>query len=254
MLDDRADHRVIVVTGGSRGIGAVISTELARAGFQVACLSRSGKAPDTMSLSDAAKERVFPMQCDITNAASVRSTFSAIAEMHQGKPIAGLVNNAGIHLQGPSATFAIADYERVITTNSTSVLIASQAAFPYLCNAGSSLIVNIGSFYDKLGVKGNVAYCASKAAVAAISRCLAVEWVRHGVRVLTVAPGYIETDLNRRELNEGPLQAFLKKRVPTGGPGQASDIGLFVTMLFQLSSRFLTGETFYIDGGQGITL
>ncbi|SAL06032.1 2-deoxy-D-gluconate 3-dehydrogenase [Caballeronia calidae] len=243
----------VVVTGGSRGIGASISIELAKLGFHVACLSRSGDLPDASALDDAASKRLTGVRCDITDSASVHEVFSGLSKK-LGQPIVGLVNNAGVHLQGPSATFALADYERVMTTNATSVLLMSQAAYPHLRESGSALIVNIGSFYDKLGVKGNLAYCASKAAVGAMSRCLAVEWARDGIRVVNIAPGYIETDLNREELNEGALQAFLKKRIPAGGPGKTEDIGRLAAMLFQLPRSFLTGETLYVDGGQGMAL
>jgi NAD(P)-dependent dehydrogenase (short-subunit alcohol dehydrogenase family) len=243
----------IIVTGASRGIGASIATELATRGFHVACLSRSGDLPDAAGFDSQVRGRMTALRCDITNATSVHDVFASISAA-LGEPIVGLVNNAGIHLQGPSATFALADFERVMSTNAAALLVASQAAYPYLAAAGASLIVNIGSFYDKLGVKGNVAYCASKAAVGAMTRCLAVEWARNGIRVLNVAPGYIETDLNRDELNEGALQTFLRKRIPVGGPGQADDIGRLVAMLFQLPGSFLTGETIYVDGGQGASL
>ncbi|RDK06498.1 SDR family NAD(P)-dependent oxidoreductase [Cupriavidus lacunae] len=243
----------VVVTGGSRGIGASISLELARAGLHVACLSRSGELPDAGGLDTAARARLTALRCDITDAASVQAAFAAVPALF-GLQVVGLVNNAGIHLQGPSASFPIADFDRVMQTNAASLLLASQVAYPYLREAGSALIVNIGSFYDKLGVRGNVAYCASKAAVGAISRCLAVEWARDGIQVVNIAPGYIETDLNREEMNEGALQAFLKKRIPTGGPAQSADIGRLSAMLFRLPGRFLTGETIYIDGGQGMAL
>jgi NAD(P)-dependent dehydrogenase (short-subunit alcohol dehydrogenase family) len=243
----------VVVTGGSRGIGASISIELAKLGFHVACLSRTGDLPDTSGLDEAPSKRVSAMHCDITNENSVRRAFSSLSET-LGQPLVGLVNNAGVHRQGPSSTFAIVDYERVMTTNATSVLMTSQAAYPHLRESGSALIVNIGSFYDKLGVRGNLAYCASKAAVGAMTRCLAVEWARDGIRVVNIAPGYIETDLNREELNEGALQGFLKKRIPAGGPGKTEDIGRLVALLFQLPKPFLTGETLYVDGGQGMAL
>ncbi|MFT4066542.1 SDR family NAD(P)-dependent oxidoreductase [Paraburkholderia sp.] len=243
----------VVVTGGSRGIGASISVELAMLGFQVACLSRSGELPPTSGLDDDTRKRLTGMRCDVTDAGSVRDVFSILSQTH-GQPVVGLVNNAGVHLQGPSATFALADYEHVMTTNATSVLLTSQAAYPHLREAGSALIVNIGSFYDKLGVKGNLAYCASKAAVGAMSRCLAVEWARDRIRVVNIAPGYIETDLNRAELGEGALRAFLGKRIPAGGPGRTEDIGRLVALLFQLPQSFLTGETLYVDGGQGMAL
>lgn len=243
----------VIVTGGSRGIGASISIELARSGLHVACLSRSGELPDANGLDAEAHQRLAALRCDITDRASIKAAFAAVPGL-LGKPVIGLVNNAGVHLQGPSATFPIADFERVMQTNASSVLLASQVAYPYLREAGAALIVNIGSFYDKLGVRGNAAYCASKAAVGAISRCLAVEWARDGIQVINVAPGYIETDLNRDELNEGALHAFLKKRIPVGGPGQSRDIGHLAAMLFQLPGRFLTGETLYVDGGQGMAL
>lgn len=243
----------VVVTGASRGIGASIATELAKAGFDVACLSRSGKLPAAADHDPELSARMLALRCDVANAPSLRGAFDALAA-RPGRLVVGLVNNAGLHLEGPSADFSLADYERVMTTNATSVLIASQAAFPHLGAAGSSLIVNIGSFYDKLGVKKNLAYCASKAAVGAMSRCLAVEWAKHGIRVINVAPGYIETDLNRDVLNEGALRAYLAKRIPAGGPGKAQDIGRLVASLFLLPGPFLTGDTLYVDGGQGMAL
>jgi NAD(P)-dependent dehydrogenase (short-subunit alcohol dehydrogenase family) len=130
----------------------------------------------------------------------------------------------------------------------------SQVALPYLREAGESVIVNIGSFYDKIGVKRNAAYCASKAAVGAITRCLAVEWARHGVRVLNVAPGYIVTDLNRKEMEGEALRGFLEKRIPLGKPGEADDVARLVVTLFGAASAFMTGETLYVDGGQGMAL
>jgi NAD(P)-dependent dehydrogenase (short-subunit alcohol dehydrogenase family) len=243
----------VVVTGGSRGIGAAISLELAANNFQVACLSRSGELPAAMASQPDVRSRMFAVTCDITDPDSLGGAFVRIAQSTD-KPIVGLVNNAGMHLQGKSTSFPLADYEKVMAANATSVFSASQIAHPYLARNGTALIINIGSFYEKLGVKGNVAYCASKAAVGAITRCLAVEWAREGIRVLNIAPGYIETDLNREEMSAGPLRAFLQKRIPTGGPGTVTDVAKLVSMLYQLPGQFLTGETLYVDGGQGMAL
>ena len=137
-------------------------------------------------------------------------------------------------------------------TNATSVVTACQAAYSHLVAAGGGLIVNIGSFFDKLGVKRNLAYCASKAAVGAITRCLAVEWGSKGIRVIDVAPGYIQTDLNADSMTSGPLRAYLDKRIPGGSPGTAAEVGALVAALFTPAGGFLSGETIYIDGGQGI--
>jgi NAD(P)-dependent dehydrogenase (short-subunit alcohol dehydrogenase family) len=139
-------------------------------------------------------------------------------------------------------------------TNATSVLGACQAAYPHLVAAGGGTIVNIGSFFDKLGVKRNLAYCASKAAVGAMTRCLAVEWAGKGIRVIDVAPGYIVTDLNADAMAAGgPLRAYLDKRIPGREPGTAADVAALVATLFTAAGGFLTGETIYVDGGQGIS-
>jgi NAD(P)-dependent dehydrogenase (short-subunit alcohol dehydrogenase family) len=88
--------------------------------------------------------------------------------------------------------------------------------------------------------------------VGAITRCLAVEWAAHGIRVLDVAPGYVLTDLNRDALERGPVREFLEKRIPRGLPGTPNEIARAVAALFSEGITFLTGETIYIDGGQGM--
>ena len=93
--------------------------------------------------------------------------------------------------------------------------------------------------------------CASKAAVGAITRCLAVEWAAKGIRVLDVAPGYIETELNAESM-KGPLRAFLESRIPGKRPGTAAEVARLVASLFAEDNAFLTGETIYLDGGQGM--
>ena len=231
---------VIAVTGASRGIGAAIALELARRGFTVGCLTRQGSGP--------AHDRFIHLACDVTDVDSIRQALATLAE--RSGSISGLVNNAGIHLDGKSSELSTEVYDEVMATNARSVFVTCREAYPYLARAGGT-IVNIGSFFDKLGVKRNLAYCASKAAVGAITRCLAVEWAPKKIRVLDVAPGYIETELNAQAL-QGPLRAFLEARVPTGGPGGVQDVARLVALLFSEDIAYLTGETIYIDGGQGM--
>lgn len=240
----------VIVTGASRGIGAAIAESLAQAGFTVGCLSRSGDHPHRQNATNAVRQRWLSAACDVTDARQVRAAIADI-QARCNLPIIGLVNNAGIHTEGKSETLPLDEFDKVMQTNVNSVLIGSQSVYPYLRESGG-LIVNIGSFFDKMGVKRNLAYCASKAAVGAITRCLAVEWAAAGVRVMNVAPGYILTDLNREAMSEGPLRAFLEKRIPGGLPGTAEDIGALVALLFSMPGRFLSGETIYIDGAQGV--
>jgi NAD(P)-dependent dehydrogenase (short-subunit alcohol dehydrogenase family) len=242
--------KVIAVTGASRGIGAAIALELAHRGFTVACLTRKGKGPETQAGRTTAGE-FLDVACDVTNEASLRAAF---AEVHaKAGALNGLVNNAGIHLDGASHELATSTYEQVMATNATAVFAACREAYPHLVTSGGGAIVNIGSFFDKIGVKRNVAYCASKAAVGAITRCLAVEWANRGIRVLDVAPGYIVTDLNRELMTRGPLAEHLKKRIPSGSTGTVADVAKLVAAIFSEDMPFLTGETIYIDGAQGIS-
>jgi NAD(P)-dependent dehydrogenase (short-subunit alcohol dehydrogenase family) len=239
----------VAVTGANRGIGAAIALALARAGYSVACITRSGGLPDA-GADSALRARLVPIRCDVLDEEAVSAALARAAGGAGG--LVGLVNNAGLHTDAKSAELATADYERVMAVNATAVFAVARAAYPHLVRAGGGLIVNIGSFFDKLGVKRNLAYCASKAAVGAITRCLAVEWAAQNIRVVDVAPGYIVTDLNREMMASGPLRAYLDKRIPRGEPGTADEVARLVAALFREDLRFLSGETIYIDGAQSI--
>jgi len=243
-----AGEKVIAVTGASRGIGASIARELARRGHRVGCLTRKGRGVESGKVAAALARRMIPLACDVEDERSVKSALAALAK--KAGRIDGLVNNAGLHLHGRSADFPTERWEQVMNVNARSVFVCCREAYPHLQARGGT-IINIGSFFDKMGVKRNLAYCASKAAVGAITRCLAVEWAAQKIRVLDVAPGYIATELNA-EAMKGPLAEFLMARVPVGGPGGADEVARLVALLFTEALPFLTGETIYLDGGQGM--
>lgn len=241
----------IVVTGASKGIGAAIARALAEQGHHVACLSRSGTLPAGDDVAPEVAARWLACKADVTQPETLAAAFFQLAQ--DGWRITGLVNNAGMHVDAASADVSLEQWNQVMNTNATSVVTACQAVYGHLVASGGGLIVNIGSFFDKLGVKRNLAYCASKAAVGAITRVLAVEWASKGIRAINVAPGYIMTDLNGDVMEAGgPLRAYLDKRIPGREPGTATDVGELVAALYSAAGRFLTGETIYIDGGQGI--
>jgi NAD(P)-dependent dehydrogenase (short-subunit alcohol dehydrogenase family) len=245
---DKPSGKIIAVTGASRGIGAAIALELARRGHTVGCLARSGRGPET-TRAEALPGRFIEVACDVTREASVKDALATLAAA-AGR-IDGLVNNAGILKDAPSHELPTATYEEVMTTNATSAFVCSREAYSHLVKAGGGIIVNIGSFFDKIGVKRYLAYCASKAAIGAITRCLAVEWGAKGIRVIDVAPGYIETDMNR-DAFAGPLRDYLARRLPGRKHGTSEDVARLVAAIYGEDLPFLTGETIYIDGGQGI--
>lgn len=244
--------RNIFLTGASRGIGAVLALELARRGHRVGCLSRKGVGPESVEVPAELRERLINLKGDVTDIQAMATAFEQFKS--QVGQIDGVINNAGLHLEAPSKSQPLADFEEVMRTNATSTFAICQLAYPYLEAAGGGLIVNMGSFFEKLGVRRNAAYAASKAATAAITRCLAVEWASKKIRLLTVAPGYIETDLNKDFLAAEKIKAFLAARIPVGGPAQAQDVANLISLLFAEEIGFLTGETLYLDGGQGMAL
>jgi len=240
-------NKIIVVIGGNRGIGAAIVVALLDHGFRVACLSRKGEAPE--GLAEDCAQRCISLRCDVTDAASIREAF--VQASGHGE-IGGMVNSAGIHAMGPSHSFTPDQFLVVLQTNAVGMFSACQEIHPYLAGKKGALIVNIGSFFDKLGVPGNAAYCASKAAVGAVTRCLAVEWAPLNIRVVNVAPGYIDTDMARAQMGDESFRKYLARRIPGGSIGAPEDVGDLVGAMFANDIRFLTGETIYVDGAQSI--
>ena len=228
----------VIVTGASMGIGAAVAVEIDRRGFSVVGLSRSGTSPAGRAIA-----------CDVTDEERVRAV---LAEVASDGPVAGLVNNAGLYEYAPSAELETDRYEHVMRVNATSQLIVSREVYPHLVRAGGGRIVNMGSFFDKLGVAGNVAYCSSKAAVAAMTRCLAVEWAADGIIVVNVAPGYIETDMNEDMRTDDRARKWLERRIPLSRTGRPEEVATLVGALMSEDMTFLTGETIYIDGGQSL--
>ncbi len=244
-------RKTVAVTGASRGLGAAMVLELARRGLTVGCLSRKGIGPKDGEVPADLGPRLINIACDVDDPASIRGALADLVARTGG--LHALVNNAGIHRQGRSEAFDLDDFAAVLHTNALGTFAACQAAHPHLVAAGGGVIVNIGSHYDKMGVKYNAAYAASKAAIGAITRCLAVEWAKQGIRVIDVAPGFTMTDLNKAHMEDARFRAFIERAIPRGRPGEAWEVARFVAAIVTEDIPFLTGETFYIDGGQAIS-
>lgn len=249
MTEPRGDGRVIAVTGASRGIGAHTAAELARRGYTVGALSRKGVGIEEFVVEDAVAARIVAVACDVADEASRREAVAELAA-ETGR-LDGLVNNAGQHAEGPSASFPVAEFDRLLLTNVSSAFAMSQLAYPHL-KASRGQLVFLGSYYDRMGVRFHAAYSATKAAIAAVARTLAVEWARDGIRVVTVAPGFIATDLNRRHRENEAISNYMKSRIPTGAHGTPAEVAKLIAAVFDENLSFLNGETIYLDGGQSV--
>ncbi len=233
----------VIVTGASRGIGAALSIELDRRGFIVAGLSRTGDPP--LGCDDPS--RFLLQKCDATDELQLRESFAWVAKNAGG--IQCLVNNAGLHTTSKSQHIERMDFERVMEINVTAVMLGCREIFPHFEESGG-VIFNMGSSFGWIGAPYNLAYCTSKAALGGLTRVLAAEWAKYNIRTLNIAPGYIETDLNKDFLESEKVKKLLSERIPAGGPGKAEDVAKLVAALLVEDIPFMTGSTIYLDGGQ----
>ena len=243
---------IVAVTGASRGLGVEIIRALDERGFTVAALSRKGIGPEQGDLPDAVKQRLINLACDVTDEDSIAAALAEVDSRPGG--LRYLINNAGIHLLGPSRSFSNDDFRQVLETNVIGAFAAARAAYPYLRakKDRGSAIINIGSFFDRLATPHNTAYSASKAALAAMNRCLAAEWAKDRISLVNVAPGYIDTDIAREYLALNEVKAYFARRVPIGRPSQPEEVADFTARLLDGDLTLLTGETIYVDGGHSI--
>lgn len=224
-------------TGASSGLGAHFAGVLAGEGASVTVAAR--RLDRLQALAAEISGRAVAL--DVTDPASVAAAFD--------RPYDIVVNNAGVTHDGPALTTSEADWNRVIDTDLTGVFRVAQAAGRTLVEArqGGS-ILNIASILG-LRVAGHLsAYATAKAGVVQMTKSLALEWARHGIRVNAICPGYIETDLNRDFFATDAGKALIK-RVPQRRLGQMSDLDGPLLLLASDDSAFMTGTEIVVDGG-----
>ncbi len=243
--------RVALVTGASRGIGRAIALALGAAGAAVACCARSKEqVEETAAEIRRGGSRADGFRLDVTQSLEIERTVRGV-EATLG-PVDILVNNAGITLEKKTVEVTDEEWELVLTTNLTSMFRLARAVAPGMIDRGLGKIINIGSMYGPIGVPRYAAYCASKAAVEALTRSLGAEWARHGIQVNCLAPGYMNTDIPRAALGDEKKRAFFLSKVPARRIGEPEEVGPLAVYLASAASDFMTGQTVYLDGGQTI--
>jgi 2-keto-3-deoxy-L-fuconate dehydrogenase len=240
----RLDGKVALVTGGASGIGAATSRELVRAGAEVLVADLNVAAAQALA-AELGNAKAIAM--DVTSAASVEAARAAIAKLDI------LVNNAGIGLVGDVASTSEEDFERVMRVNVHSVFLVTRAMLPLLLASHGS-IVNIGSVAGSVGVKKRFAYCASKGAVQAMTRQIAVDYPKE-IRCNCIAPGTVQTPfvegyLDKYHAHEKEkVREELRERQPVGRLGTPEDIAGLVRYLCSKEAEFIQGAVLPIDGG-----
>lgn len=189
--------------------------------------------------------------CDVAQSHSCDEAIHKV-RMQIGSPGA-LVNVAGRHVEQAAAEVSQAELAQTWETNVGGPLRLAQLLHADLARR-SGVIVNIGSIFADLGVPGNLAYSASKAALASVTRSLAVEWARDGIAVVNLAPGYVETPVNAEYLQDPQNRALIRRRTALGRLVTAEEIAAVVRMLIDGAAVALTGQTIYADGGQMVKI
>lgn len=237
------------VTGGASGIGRATALALAEAGAEVAVLDVDREGAEVTCREVAACGGVaFPVLMSVTDPGSVAHAFSSLEESWGALDI--LVNNAGV--SGNRAALDIDDEEwrRVMGVNLDGVFYCSRAAGRGMVERGCGSIVNLGSIYSLVAAPHRLTYCASKAAVAMLTKTLAIEWAAFGVRVNCVAPGYVETPLLHALSQQGRIDMpALRRRTPQQRLGTPQDIAQAVVYLCEPRSAHITGQVLSVDGG-----
>lgn len=245
--------RAAIVTGASSGLGRHFALTLARAGAKVALGARRVEALATLAREiEAFDGRAIPFALDVTDADQVRACVEA-AETELG-PISILINNAGIASTKSVMELAEPDWDRVLDTNLKGAWLMAQETARHMARLGhGGTIINIASILGLRG-SGQVApYCASKAGLINLTRAMAAELARDGVRVNALAPGYIETDLNRDFLSSAAGER-IRQRVPQRRFGAPEDLDGALLLLASDASRYMTGSVIVVDGGQSAAL
>lgn len=252
--------KVALVTGSSQGIGQGIVLRLAEEGADVVINYRSHPegAEETLEkvkaigrkcyLAECPNSRGYTIQADLGNIEMVREL---IAESigHFGK-LDILVNNAGIEKHAPFWEVTEADYDAVLNVNMKGVFFATQMFVKHLQETKrTGKIINISSVHEDLPFPNFTAYCISKGGMKMFTRNLAVELGPLGITINNVAPGAIETPINTKLLNNPEKLGALLSNIPLGRLGQPQDVAALVAFLASADADYITGSTFFVDGG-----
>ena len=239
--------RVALVTGASSGLGAHVASVLARSGARVVLAARRIESCEALAETlRAAGGDATAIRLDVADAASVRTALAEV-DARFGK-LDVLVNNAGVATTATALDLAEADWDTVIDTNLKGAFLCAQAAASLMRREGGGAIVNVASILGVRVASHVSAYAASKAGLLQLTRALALEWARYGIRVNALSPGYIETEMTRDAI-AGPVGEALVKRIPQRRIGQPGDLDGPLLLLCSDASRYMTGAEIVVDGG-----
>ena len=246
----RLDGKAIYVTGGASGIGKSVATALAEAGADVAIVDVNLEGAEAVAkeIAEATGSKTIAIKCDVTNQDDVEAMVAKVVDTY-GKLDAAF-NNAGICLNVPAEEMTFEQWSKVININLNGVFLCATAAGRVMLKQGYGSIINTASMSGHIVnvPQPQCAYNASKAGVSMLTKSLAIEWAKKGVRVNCISPGYIGTDLT---LNSEALKPLIEKwnaMAPMGRLGRPEELQSIVVYLAGDTSSFTTGSDIIVDG------
>ena len=242
----RLENKIAIVTGAGSGIGRATARLFAAEGAHVVLADIKGHEDTAREIG----ERAVPVRVDVSQSADVKG-MADLARARFGR-LDVLFNNAGIgHALHPAHEFPEEDFDRIIAVNLRGAFLVLKYCIPLMLESGGGSIINAGSDAGLAGVPGQLAYCASKAGLAQLTRVTALDYARKNIRVNATCPGVIETGLIAPAIAATPgLRQHLCDMQPVGRIGQAEEVAAVVLFLASDESSYVTGALWSVDGGQ----
>jgi len=244
---------VAFVTGASRNIGRAVALALARDGIDIACAGR-----DMVMLEETARKvrdlgvNASVVLADANNSSAMEAAVADTVKEHGRLDI--VVNNAGSLRDGLPSDIDVNTFAQDIQVNLFAQYAVARSAYPHLKNSPRPVVVNMGSVAGQVAFPRCVSYVTSKAAIEGLTRALAIDWARDKIRVVCMAPGYVESDISKSILDDEDSRKWILKRIPLRRVAKPEEVGDFVAFLVSPKAGFATGEIYYLDGGQRMAI
>lgn len=238
-----------LVTGGSQGIGSQICRELASHGATVMINYFSNKEKAEALVNEIQKSygvKAYAVGADVSKTEQVEAMFQLMDKELGGIDI--LINNAGAETNCHVLDMTEKDWDRIIDINLKGPFLCAQQAGRRMEKSGGGVIINLSSMHDSVPRKGLAHYCSAKGGLKMLTKCLAIELAENNIRVLTVSPGAIKTEMNQQEIKTFGEDKF-NKWIPAGRIGEVKDVSPMIAFLCSDSAAYMTGSDIYIDGG-----